>query len=994
MKRITLFPKLLLAFLALSLPPLLWLSTDASSRIAEIGKSAEAEATGTLAARASQSLELQAVQLSGEVSRFLEDRVQDLRILRDLPPDPAIFLAFSKGRRGEVWSRGRSASGGVAELHESLPLYSEVSFVGADGRELFRIEGDRQVSPEALRDVSDPKNTTFGVEDYFEAVRSLPDGEPYVGHVVGRHVSKEMQLGGAPSIEEAVGTHYDGHVRLALARRENGRFAGAVVLALDHRHLLEFTQHVLPLSRERVVFPSYLSGNYAFLFDDEGWIITHPKLWDIRGLDEKGDWVPPYSRNSSEEDIKKGLIPFRLDDAGFVDPNYPLAADSVREGRSGVTRTQNVSGVDKVMAYAPIKFNLGSYAGKGIFGGVTIGSQTEGFQREAARVGTQISAASQETLRTGFLLAWSLVLTVTAAALLLSRAITGPIRKVALMARRISAGELSARVEERWGDEVGDLANDFDLMAQMLEEKDTRLMGSLEELGRSRDDTRAYADRLLEQLRILGHIQSISAFLGTTFDRGEVLNILLRTCVEELGFDRAAIYLLDSDRRSLRLLDWAGSPSGETSHPFEEVLPLDSKSLPSLAVSERQTRQGTVDGFKLAWVPMISRDTVVGAMVAQSGQKESPVPENMMGALQIVGGQAARAIERARLFEAVNREREFVEAVVSSVASGIITLDSNGGVLSVNPYAKRILGIGEEAVGNVFSSLPVDRSLVEWVEKVLGEPSPETAEFEIATPEGRAVLIWAPSRFQTEGGQGLILQFRDVTAEKAMDRELERVDRLASLGRLAAGVAHEVRNPLTGVSLILDDLHDRLKAEGDREVVAGALREIERLEGLVQSMLDYARVGTVDKRTVSLGEVVKDSLFLVNKTGRSQGVSMELEIEEDCPQVLADPDKLKQALLNFYINALQAMPGGGRLAVWAGQSQGWALIRISDTGHGIPQEDLERIFEPFYTLKPGGSGLGLSIAHTIVTDHGGRVEVKSAINEGTEVRIFLPVAAV
>lgn len=1012
--RLTLFPKLLLAFLALSLPPVLWLSLDAARRIGAVGEEAVHLSVEVLDAKARQSLELQAFGLAEQVSRFLEERLQDLRILGDLPKDPQAFLFVCQSRTGEIWTRRRDPAGGMQEYRHRLPIYSEVSWIAPDGRELFRVDGAWMAPHRELRDVSSPEGTTFGVETYFGEALGAGPGEVYVGRLVGRHVGKAEQLAGAATPEEAAGgAEYGGHVRFAMAVREGEELLGVVALALDHRHLMEFTQHVLPLSRERVVFPSYLSGNYAFLFDDRGWIITHPKFWDLPGLDPQGRWVTAYSSSSTPEDVEAGRIPFNLDEAGFVHPNYPLVAQAVREGRSGVTRTFNVAGVDKVMAYAPIYVRVGPGESPPVFGGVTIGALTEAFHREAAATGRTIAEASRGTLRTALWLAWGLGLAILGAAFGLSRAIAGPVHTMAQMARRIAGGDLSARVARYPGDEVGDLARALNRMGELLEEKEGRLGESLRELQRSRDDAHAYAERLGEELATLSHIQSISRFLGTTFDREELLRIILRTCVEGLGFDRVLLYVRSENGAQLQCVAVHGFSAADEERvlasPFdlarhdcvavrvvrtgEPVHVADLASAPDLSALDRRLAEaGGTSSF--VYVPMKIRDAVVGVLGADNAVTGRPIPEHRVGALQIVAGQAARAIERARLYEEANQARAFIEAVVDSLASGLVTLGADRRVLTVNPYAARALGLEEaEARGRTLGECGVDPALARWVQ-VLGERGGwESQEFEVETPRGRRAFTWVPSRFDAEGGTGLILQFRDVTEERAMNRALERVDRLASLGRMAAGVAHEIRNPLTGIALLLDDLHDRLPPGEDRTLAARALQEIERLEGIVQELLAYARVDRMERRSCRVEELLEQSLFLLKKQARTQGVRVVLQAEPGLPPVDGDPEKLKQALLNLYLNALQAMPDGGELRVLARAAAGEVELRVEDTGPGVPSGEVDRIFEPFYSLRPGGTGLGLSIAHTIVSDHGGRIEVTSRPGAGAAFALRLPAAA-
>ncbi|MFU8856160.1 MAG: ATP-binding protein [Deferrisomatales bacterium] len=1009
--RLTLFPKLLLAFLALSLPGLLWLSLDATRRIAAVGEEAVHVSVQVLDDKAKQSLELQAFGLAEQVSRFLEERVQDLRILGELPKDPQAFLLFCRSRTGEVWTRRRDPVGGVQEYHHRLPIYSEVSWIGADGREVFRVDGDWMAPHRSLRDVSTPFRTTYGIETYFQdAVRARP-GEILVGRLVGRHVGKAEQLAGAGTPEEAVGgAEYVGHVRFAKAVWEGEELRGVVALALDHRHLMEFTQHVLPLSRERVIFPSYLSGNYAFLFDDRGWIITHPKFWNLPGLDEQGRWVPAFSPSSAPEDVEAGRIPFNLDAAGFVHPNYPEVARAVRDGESGVTRTFNVAGVDKVMAYAPIYVRPGPGESPFVFGGVTIGALTEAFHREAAATGQAIEEASRETLRTGLTLAWALGLAVLGAAFWLSRAIARPVHTMAQMAGRIAGGDLSARVGAIPRDEVGHLALALNRMGELLEEKERRLGESRGELERSRDDAHAYAERLEEQLATLSHIQSISGFLGTTFDREELLQIILRTCVEGLGFDRVLLYVLDPDGERLRCVGVNGFDGAEEARVLSASFEVSrDQGVPVTVVRTGRPIHGAEGGGPTGlsragrgvaegdlspssvYVPMKSRDAVVGVLGADSAVTGRPIPEHRVGALQIVAGQAARAIERARLYEEAQRARAFIEAVVDSLGSGLITLGARGEVLTVNRYAQTALGLEEaSARGKTLEACGVDRNLPRWVASLGREGIAEAGELEVVTPLGRRTFTWVPSRFEADGGPGLILQFRDITEERDMARTLERVDRLASLGRMAASVAHEIRNPLTGVALLLDDLHDRLPVGADRALAAQALQEVERLEGIIQELLAYARVDRREHRECRLEEVLEQSLFLLKKQAHNQGVRVTFRAAPGLAGVRGDPEKLKQALLNLYLNALQAMPDGGELRVLARATEDGVEVRVEDTGPGVPPEEAERIFEPFYTLRSGGTGLGLSIAYTIVADHGGRIEVERRAGRGATFLVYLP----
>jgi signal transduction histidine kinase len=238
---------------------------------------------------------------------------------------------------------------------------------------------------------------------------------------------------------------------------------------------------------------------------------------------------------------------------------------------------------------------------------------------------------------------------------------------------------------------------------------------------------------------------------------------------------------------------------------------------------------------------------------------------------------------------------------------------------------------------------------------------------------------------------GYILTIEDLTERVNFRQQLARFERLASLGRLSAGIAHEVRNPLTGISLLLDELHDRLLANPkDQALIQRALQEIERLDGLVNELLHFAAMPETRVAQGDLAIVLRDTLFLVNKQFQNQKVQIHESIPAELPHPRMDSDRLKQALLNLLTNALEAMPDGGNLWLSAQRIADGVLITVRDTGQGIPADRVDLIFEPFYTTKGEGTGLGLSITHTIITSHGGRIEVESQSGEGTTFKVFLP----
>lgn len=221
---------------------------------------------------------------------------------------------------------------------------------------------------------------------------------------------------------------------------------------------------------------------------------------------------------------------------------------------------------------------------------------------------------------------------------------------------------------------------------------------------------------------------------------------------------------------------------------------------------------------------------------------------------------------------------------------------------------------------------------------------------------------------------------------------MARMDRLASLGRMSAGIAHEVRNPLTGVSLLLDELHDRLLGKpSDQHLIQRALGEIERLESLVNEMLHFSALPAPKLCSVKITDVVQGSLFLIRKQCQRQNLKLIEQVDDNLPEILMDADRLKQVMLNLLNNSLEAMPDGGELKITASRDNDQVLICVADTGVGIAPDQLPLIFEPFFTSKGHGTGLGLAISYNIISDRGGEIKIESTLGRGTTVLISLPV---
>jgi signal transduction histidine kinase len=269
----------------------------------------------------------------------------------------------------------------------------------------------------------------------------------------------------------------------------------------------------------------------------------------------------------------------------------------------------------------------------------------------------------------------------------------------------------------------------------------------------------------------------------------------------------------------------------------------------------------------------------------------------------------------------------------------------------------------------------------------------------------------SPLRDNNDQVIGKTFIFQDITTFKEMEEQVKRSDRMATIGEFAAGIAHEIRNPLTSLSGSIQVLKEELRLKGaNRHLMDIILRESERLNNLITDFLLFAQPSRINKEKLDIAQLIDETLQLFeNSPGDNRAIEITKELEGGI-FLLGDPHQLKQLFWNLFINAAQIMPHGGELRVNLETVNGaeisnrlkrakksmapLAKISVSDTGDGIKPEEKEKIFEPFFTTKEGGTGLGLAIVHRIVENHEGFISVKSQRNKGTTFDIFLPMGGV
>jgi PAS domain S-box-containing protein len=410
------------------------------------------------------------------------------------------------------------------------------------------------------------------------------------------------------------------------------------------------------------------------------------------------------------------------------------------------------------------------------------------------------------------------------------------------------------------------------------------------------------------------------------------------------------------------------------------------------------------------FVPCVSKEGTIAAMALGRKASAEPLSSEDMALLAAVAAQAATAIENGRLYRQLtvkaselDRMREFSENILESLNDGIAVVDRDDRVVRWNRRLEELYGVRhEEAVGRRLDEI-FDAVFFTVLRSARSE-SPEGAAFyrvplQTRHDTSRRLLVnvaATPLRDSDGAIAGTIVIVEDISARVQLEEQLQLSEKMASIGLLAAGVAHEVNTPLTGISSFTQMLLQNAEPDDPKTKVLEKIeRQTFRAAKIVNGLLNLARPAQVEAGPVDVNAVINDVLSLLEHQFKTGRIQVRKEFADAAPIVQGTEYKLQQVFLNLFLNARDAMPKGGWLTIATTSGAGSATIEVADTGSGIPEDQLPRIYDPFFSTKAigKGTGLGLSITYGIVQEHGGTIACESAVGQGTRFTLALPLAS-
>ncbi|BHH86180.1 response regulator [Desulforhopalus sp. 52FAK] len=919
-------------------------------------------------------------------------------------------------------------------IFDSRPLFLEMTFIDLSGNEIIKASTSDILPPEK-QNVSDPANTYCRSETYFNALKDLSPGEIYVSEVIGPYIKGHMigtyseakakakgiefkpELSGYAGKENPVGKRFQGLVRWGTPVVEEGRIVGYVTLALDHTHIMEFTDHLVPTAERYSPISDAGSGNYGFMWDHKGRNISHPRDYFIVGYDpitgeqavpwldeemyslwqDKGMSMTDFETNApvfKEQSLdKKPATSLTKDGMLGLDCRYlnfaPQCTGWLNLTQSGGSGSFLIfwSGLWKLTTAAAIPYYTGQYGNspRG-FGFVTIGANVDEFHHSAMETAATIheiesdftrkleedkkahiallNQTLQKTFRNLSVYTLMMIGAVILIAIIMAGVLTSHIISIVSGIRRFQQGDRSYRLKQQSNDEMGQLAFAYNEMADTVQTYISDVETSKSELEAVNIELEGEIEqRQKVQEQLSQHRDNLE---NTIKDRTQELE---KEIIERKRIERLQIEVEERLRKQNdALLHLAGNQalySGNLDISFDTIVTLAARTL-------QVDRCGV-------WLLNDEGLSCTCRMLVVNGQNVEPDEHHFL-------------MTDFPLFRTTLNNNKTIVARDATLDELLTELNSHNYLSSRNIQSILIAGIKEHGQFAGWVSLSQINNEREW----------HLDEINFAASIADIIGLALGAANQKQAAE----------EKEALTSRLRRAEKMEALGTLAGGVAHDLNNILSGIVTYPELLLLQLPKDSElRAPIHTILTSGKRAAAVVQDLLTMARRGVASMNVVNMNRIVEDYLNSpeYNEFASYHAhVKIQYRLEPALLDILGSPVHLSKTLMNLVANSLEAIPKAGQVTISTENcyidrpikgydvvNEGdYVALTVKDTGVGISSKDFNRIFEPFYTNKQmgrSGTGLGMAVVWGTVKDHQGYIDFESDEHQGSRFTLYFPV---
>jgi signal transduction histidine kinase/ActR/RegA family two-component response regulator/HAMP domain-containing protein len=1043
--------------------------SDTQEVVKEMTDLATENSIQALDSKSRETIERLTTDTALEVASFLYDRDRDIELASQLSRDREQYRRFLSRRfrpvilhdewvmdpEGQRWVPAKSADATQSQtvtaqnddnrrdfhyrppdregIIKNRPMYLEMTLVDLSGQELLKVTTS-DILPGDLRDVSRRENTYCRAETYFQSLKKLKPGEIYVSEVIGPYIGTHMigtynrkraddmgiafapERSGYAGKENPVGKRFQGLVRWATPVVAGGKVVAYVTLALDHTHIMEFTDHVVPTEERYSPISDAGSGNYAFMWDYKGRNISHPRDYFIVGYDPRtGEQAVPWL----DEEMYQLWVESGRSMSVFEQRAPQFKEQALSKKASKVLTRAGIVGLDgRYLNFAPQCagwHNLTQYGGSGSFlifwsglwklttaatipyhtgiygqnprgfGYVTIGANVDEFHRPAVETATTIhgietrfheklendkkknqnliTAKLQKAFQDLSFYTMLMIAIVIFIAIFMAATLTSKITDIIRGIRRFQKGDRSHRLKQQSSDEMGQLTEAFNEMADTVE----KYIGDIEV---SKEQIETVNARLTEEIR---ERQEAQVELSKHRDNLEELvkgrtaelekEIVERRRVENMQRE-CEDRLRNQNKTLLHLAGQESLYSGELGESLKIIMERAARTL--------KVERGSVWMFDESCTKSCCNELYILSADCHSAD----------GVVSVA--------DQPRYFAAIQAER----TIAASDALGdqrLAELDRDYlKSLDIRSILDAAILDGADLVG------------ILRFEEVRRQRQWQLDELNFANSIADMVAL----------AMGAAKRKQAVKTREQLEARLQRAEKMEAIGTLAGGVAHDLNNILSGVVSYPELLLHQMTAESPlRKPMETILNAGKRASTIVQDLLTLARGGVAITEVVNLNQVIDDYLkspehHKIMTFFPSARISTRLD--RDLINIQGSSAHLSKTLMNIIINALEACADSGDITITTQNSyvdrpfkgydmvnEGeYAALTVTDTGVGISAEDMNHIFEPFYTKKKmgrSGTGLGMAVVWGTVKDHKGYIDFDSTMGKGSRFTLYFPV---